>query len=95
MGLDETGAPEKAAILDMLAALATPQVENVDTPGDFLATLSASLKALEGVDVDIAGILSDHLLTVAPDPNAVSNAKAAIVAIAAKRAALGQEEVDG
>lgn len=95
MGSDEKGAPEKAAILDMLAALAAPQVENVDTPGDFLANLSASLKALEDVDVDVAGILSDHLLTVTPDPNAVANAKAAIIAIAAQRAAPVQEDADG
>lgn len=95
MGLDESGAADKAAILDMLAALAPPQVENVDTPGDFLAALAASLNALEGVDVDVAGILADHLLTVAPHANAVSNATVAIAAIAAKRAALAQEEVDG
>ncbi len=95
MGHDETGAPEEAATLDMLAALAAPQVEQAHTPGVFLATLSETLKALDHVDVDLAGILSDHLLMVTPHANAVANAKAAIVALAAKRAAPVEEQADG
>lgn len=95
MGQDETGAPEEAATPDMLAALAAPQVEQADTPEVFLATLSETLKASDDVDVDLAGILSDHLLTVTPHANAVGNAKAAIVALAAKRAAPVEEQADG
>jgi hypothetical protein len=95
MRQDETGAPKKAAIPDMLAALAVARVKQADTPEVFLATLSEALKASNDVDVDLAGILSDHLLTVTPHANAVGNAKAAIVALAAKRAAPGNEQVDG
>lgn len=98
MGQDETGAPKEAATLDMLAALAAPQVEQADTPEVFLATLSETLKSLKSsddVDVDLAGILSDHLLTVTPHANAVGNAKAAIVALAAKRAAPVEEQAGG
>lgn len=95
MGQDETGAPEEAATPDMLAARAAPQVERADTPEVFLATLSETLKASDDVDVDLAGILSDHLLTVTPPANAVGNAKAAIVALAAKRAAPVEERAGG
>lgn len=95
MGQDETGALEKAATPDMLAALAAPKVKQVDAPKVFLATLSETLKASDDVDVDLAGILADHLLTVTPHANAVGNAKAAIVALAAKRAASVDEQVDG
>ena len=95
MGQDETGAPEEAATPEMLAALAARQAEQEDTPELFLATLSETFKASDDVDVDLAGILSDHLLTVTPHANAVANAKAAIAAIAAKRAALAEEHADG
>lgn len=95
MGQDETGAPEEAATPDMLAALAAPKAEQAGTPEVFLATVSETLKASDDVDVDLAGILSDHLLTVTPHANAVGNAKAAIVALAAKRAAPVEEQADG
>lgn len=95
MGQDEKGAPEEAVPAEMLAALAAPRVEQADTPEVFLATLSEILKASDDVDVDLAGILSDHLLTVTPHANAVANAKAAIVALAAKRGAPVEEQADG
>lgn len=95
MGQDNGEPSDKPAALDMLAALAVPQVEQEDTPGVFLATLSETLKALDQVDVGLAGILSDHLLTVTPHANALVNAKAAIVALAAKRAAPVEEQADG
>ncbi|MBA4491564.1 hypothetical protein [uncultured Paracoccus sp.] len=95
MGQDETGAPEEAATPNMLEALAAPQVEQAETPKVFLATLSGTLKASDNVDVDLAGILSDHLLTVTPHANAVANAKAAIAALAARRAAPVEEQADG
>ena len=95
MGQDETVAPEEAATPEMLAGLAAPQVEQADTPEVFLAALSETLKASDDVDVDLAGVLSDHLLTVTPHANAVANAKAAIVALAAKRAGPGEGQADG
>ena len=95
MGQDGTGAPEEAATPEMLASLPAPQVEHADTPEVFLATLSEALKASDDVDVDLADILSDHLLTVTPHANAVGNAKAAIVALAAKRATPVEEQADG
>ncbi|MEC5325491.1 hypothetical protein [Aurantimonas sp. A3-2-R12] len=95
MGQDETAAPEEAAALDMLAALAAPQAENADTPEVFLANLSETLKASHGVDTDLAAALTDHLLTVTPHANAVANAKSAIVAIASKRAAPVGENANG
>lgn len=95
MGQDDTGASNEVTTIDMLEALAASQVEQVDTPEVFLATLSETIKTSEDVDVDLVGILSDHLLTVTPHANAVANAKAAIAAIAAKRAALAEEHADG
>lgn len=95
MGQNEAGAPEEAATPEILAALAAPPVEQADTPELFLAILSETLKASDDVDIDLAGILSDHLLTVTPHANAVANAKAAIVALAAKRAAPLEEQADG
>lgn len=95
MGQDETEAPEEGAALDMLTALAAPQLEQADTPEVFLANLSEALKASDDVDVDLAGILSDHLLTVTPHANAVANAKVAIVALSAKRGAPVEEQADG
>lgn len=95
MGQDEMGAPEEAATSEMLAALAALQVEQTDTPEKFLTTLSETLKASDDVDADLASILSDHLLTVMPHANAVANAKAAILALAAKHAAPVDEQADG
>lgn len=86
---DETAAQGDAA------ALATPQVEPAETPDAFLAGVSKALKASADVDADLASILSDQLLTVTPHANAVANAKAAIVALAAKRAALAEGQADG
>jgi hypothetical protein len=95
MEQDEMGAPEEAATPEMLAALAAPQVEQAETPEKFLSTLSETLKTSDDVDADLAGILSDHLLTITPHANAVANAKAAIVALAAKHAAPVEEQADG
>lgn len=88
---DETAVPDDAAALDMLAAPATPQVEPAETPDAFLVGVSKALKASADVDADLASILSDHLLTVTPHASGVANANAAIVALAAKRAALADQ----
>lgn len=53
----------------------------------FLAKLAGTLKETEGVDGDLAAILTDHLLMVDPHANLVVDAKAAIDKLAAKRAA--------
>jgi hypothetical protein len=95
MANDQTEAPGDTAILEKLAALGARKEEHEDTPGVFLATLSETLMKLPGVDVELAGILSDHLLKVTPHANAVANSKAAIVALAAKRAAQVEEQADG
>jgi len=95
VGEEEKAAPDNAAPLDILAALATPEMEPAVTPDAFLAGVSKALTASADVDVELAGILADHLLTVRPHANAVANAKAAIVALAAKRATPAEEQTDG
>ncbi|MEI4263745.1 hypothetical protein [Roseovarius sp. D0-M9] len=92
---EETGAPRDAAALRMPTELGQPEVEPVETPDVFLAGVSEALKASANVDADLATILSDHLLNAKPHADAVANAKAAIVAIAAKRAAPDEEQSDG
>lgn len=95
MGQDETAAPEEPAALTMLPALAPPQAEKADTAEVFLVYMSETLKALDGVDADLATVLTEHLLTVTPHANAVANARSAIVAIASKRAAPAEENANG
>lgn len=95
MAENETAASGDAPALDMLAALDTPEVEPAETPEAFLAGLSMALKMSVDVDADLASILSDHLLTATPRANVVDNAKAAIVALAAKRSTPAEEQDDG
>jgi hypothetical protein len=92
---NETAAPEDAVALGMLKPLAAPEVDLVETPEAILTGVSAVLKAADDVDADLAAILSDHLLTVTPHANVIVNAKAAILALAAKRAAPGEEQGNG
>ncbi len=93
---EDTAAPPKDTVaLDMLAALAAPEEDLVETPEAFLNAVSAALKASDDVDTDLAAILSDHMLTVTPHSNVIVNAKAAILALAAARAAPAEEHVDG
>ncbi len=72
------------AIADAAEEVRIPEVE---TPDTFLTKLAETLKGAEGVDADLASILTENLLTAAPHANAVANANAAIVKLAAKRAA--------
>ncbi|WP_333827576.1 hypothetical protein [Pararhodobacter sp.] len=88
---DETEALDDAAANGVLAL---PEVEPAETPDAFLAVVSKTLKVSVNVDADLASILSDHLLTVTPHANAVANAKAAIVALAMKRAASAVEQAN-
>lgn len=91
---NEAAAPEDAVALDVLAELAAPEEDLVETPEAFLNNVSAGLKTSDDVDADLAAILSEHLLTVTPHANVVVNARAAILALAAKRAAPAEEQVD-
>lgn len=92
---DKAAAPEDAVALDMIAALAAPKAVVMDTPDMFLTSVAAALKASDDVDADLATILSDQLLTVTPHNNVITNAKAAILTLAADRAALAEKQTDG
>lgn len=93
MDEDEAAASDETVGLDMLVAVASAE-EEVETPEAFLTGVSVALKASDDVDADLAAILSDHLLTVTPDANVIANAKAAILALATKRAAPVEEQAD-
>lgn len=72
-----------------------PLAAQMETPTVFLMRLSKELKETYGADADLAGILVDNLLTVAPEANVVANARTAIVALAGRRAApAAPQEVD-
>lgn len=92
---DETAAPDDAVALDMLAALAASEEDLVETPEAFLTGVSVALKASDEVDADLAAILSDHLLTVTPHADVIASAKAAILTLAATRAAPAEEQAHG
>lgn len=57
-----------------------------ETPDAFLNALGEGLKAKEGVDTDLAAILTTHILKATPALNAVTQAKDAIVKLASERA---------
>ena len=95
VGEEKTAAPDNAVDLEMFAALAAPEAQPAETLDAFLTGVSTVLKASDEADAELAAILSDHLLTVTPHANAVANAKAAIEALAAKRAAPTGEQADG
>ena len=61
--------------------------ETPQTPDAFLKGVAATLQAGKGVDQDLAKILSDEILIAKAPADAVNRAKAAIVALAGKRAA--------
>lgn len=93
--VNEDAAPEIAVALDMMAALAAPEADVVETPEAFLTGVAAALKASDDVDAELAAILSDHLLTITPHDNVIANTKAAILTLAAERAAPTEEQADG
>lgn len=95
MDEDETAAPEEAAAFEMIAALAAPELGVVETQDAFLTGVAAALNASDDVDDDLAAILTDHLFTVTPHDNVITNAKAAILTLAAERAATAEEPADG
>lgn len=57
-----------------------------ETPAEFLKRVGASLDKGDGADKDLAKILSTHVLVVPAGAEAVAKAKAAIIALAEKRA---------
>ncbi len=95
MGQDEAAGQNDAAAEEILSAQISLQAEKADTAEVFLANLSEMLKASDGVDADLATVLTDHLLTIMPQANAVADARSAIVAIASKRAAPAEENAGG
>ena len=62
------------------------EAKPLETPDAFLKALGESLKAKDGVDTDLAAILTTHILKAAPAANAVALAKDAIVKLASERA---------
>lgn len=62
------------------------EAKPLETPDAYLQALGESLKAKEGVDADLASILTTHILKAGPAPNAVAQAKEAIVKLAVERA---------
>ena len=68
-----------------MGALVDGEAKSLETPDAFLKALGESLKAKEGVDADLAAILTEHILKVAPSTNAVAQAKDAIVKLAVER----------
>ncbi len=73
-----------------------PKAADVETPADFLADQGKALRGREDVDVGLAGILAEHLLTATPAIDAVATAKNAILKLASERAnPPGSEVTDG
>jgi len=60
--------------------------EKSQTPDAFLKDVAATLQAGVGVDFDLAKILAAEILVSKPSADAVNRAKAAIIALAEKRA---------
>lgn len=66
-----------------------------ETPTAFLARLGTALKTREGVDADLAEVVSEHLLTVSPTKDCVEQALAAITRLASERTSPPKESADG
>ena len=65
-----------------------------ETPDAFLKGVAANLQGTPGVDNDLARILAGEILVAKAPADAVNRAKAAIVALATKRASAA-EPTDG
>lgn len=61
--------------------------DTVTTPTEFLTQLGSDLTARPGTDAELAKILTDHILTVAPKSDCVVSARKAIAELAKSRAA--------
>ncbi len=95
MRQEEAALTEGGEAHDRRVAPAVPQAEKAETPEAFLADLSEVLRTIDGVDTYLAAVLTEHLLTVTPHVDAVTNAKSAIVRLARERAARAGEYADG
>jgi len=62
------------------------EAKPLETPDSFLKALGEGLRAKDVIDSDLASILTTHILKAAPAPNAVAQAKDAIVKLASERA---------
>lgn len=60
--------------------------DKTEMPAVFLAELGKTLKASEGVDTELAKIISLHILTAVPTEDCLEQALTAIKALAANRA---------
>jgi hypothetical protein len=65
-----------------------------ETPAVFLARLSKTLKAHEGVDAGLAGVVAKNLLTASPTEDCVEQALAAITVLASERSRLPKDDAD-
>jgi hypothetical protein len=99
MAEEEGQVPNTADTGELTDGVEAAPAEQTASPATFLTNLSERLKSTDGVDVEVAGILIEHLLMVTPKDNAVANANAAILDLARERAARAtaekQEAVDG
>lgn len=62
-------------------------MDDETVPVTFLAELGRALNAREGVDPELASLLSQHLLTATPEEDCVGQTLRAITNLAAKRVA--------
>lgn len=69
------------------------EVEPIESPEAFLATLGEGLTQREGVDAGLADILKTHILKAVPAQNAVAQAKDAVLKLAGERANPPKPEV--
>jgi hypothetical protein len=65
------------------------------TPGEFLTELGKLLTAQPGVDLGLAEIIAQHLLTATPANDCVMQASAAIAVLAGERAMAPAEAANG
>ncbi len=64
----------------------TEEGQAAETTQQFLEHLGKALAGKDGVDVALVEVLKTHLLRVDPAPDAVAQAKSAIVKLAGERA---------
>ncbi|OAF16554.1 hypothetical protein AYJ54_05200 [Bradyrhizobium centrolobii] len=69
--------------------------QSPDSTAVFIEELGLHLSKQDGVDPELANIISTHLLQVAPAQDVVSLTKAAIVKLAAQRAASPKDNAHG
>jgi hypothetical protein len=68
--------------------------KKAETPGEFLAAVAQRLAIEEGTDQGLASILATHILIGGPVEHPVTEAKAAIMALAAERAKIATAGTD-